>query len=81
MKSSCRRNCVSCNQGAEFSTNCTRRSVVYENAFFERNQGAGGKKELEDKEETSYKIQKRKLDHWGAYRRNSNMEGGRQQKL
>ena len=71
-----RRDCIPCDQGAEFVQLCTKNSVVYENICLECNPGAEGKKELRELVttiptayigETSRSIKERTKEHWGAY--------------
>ena len=75
-----RDSCVTCHQGAEFYTPCTRRSAVYENTCALCNEGASGKKEIQMASEsvpslyvgeTSRTIQERALEHWKNYRGSS----------
>ena len=72
-----RSTCITCNQGAEFSTNCTKKSAVYENICAECNKGAGGKEEVREVDtqvpslyigETSRTLQERGREHWADYR-------------
>ena len=69
--------CVTCNQGADFKTPCTRKSTVYENVCVLCNAGAGSKDEVKDLDmevpslyvgETSRTIQERAREHWADYR-------------
>ena len=73
-----RTECIDCNQGAEVLFPCTRSSLVYENTCLRCNQGAGGKKELQDVRtdiptvyigETSHSLQERGAQHWGGWKR------------
>ena len=66
---------MTCNQGAEHIAPCTRKSLVYENVCGRCNEGAKGKKELEDVDptipsiyvgESSHTIQERSREHWAA---------------
>ena len=80
-----RAKCITCNQGAEYITPCSRKSVVYENICAHCNQGAGAKEEIRDLDEripslyigeTSRTIQERGLEHWAAYRGNKKSKEG-----
>ena len=82
-----RNNCITCNQGAEFITPCSRRSLVYENTCAQCNKGAGAKEEIRSESmdekvpslyigETSRTIQERGVEHWGAYRGNDKVKEG-----
>ena len=70
-----REKCVTCEQGAEVTAPCTRKSLVYENICGECNQGAKGKEEVTGGNpdipsiyvgETSRTIFERANEHWGA---------------
>ena len=69
--------CTTCNQGAEFKTNCSKKSAVYENTCLLCNPAAGKKEELVELKtetpslyvgETSRTVKERSGEHWAAYR-------------
>ena len=72
-----RKDCVTCEQGAEMLPDCTSTSLVYENVCGTCNPGAGTDKELVEVKsdvptmyvgETSRSIFERSKEHWGAWR-------------
>ena len=80
-----RGDCTTCNQGAEFKTNCSKKSAVYENTCLLCNTGAGGKEELREIEtstpslyvgETSRTIKERSGEHWSAYKGSQKAKAG-----
>ena len=74
-----RESCITCNQGADFMTPCSRKSLVYENACAACNTMAGSKEGVKETDpeipslyvgESSRTIQERGLEHWADFRRN-----------
>ena len=74
-----RESCITCNQGADFITPCSRKSLVYENTCAACNTMAGSKEGVKETDpeipslyvgESSRTIQERGLEHWAAFKRN-----------
>ena len=72
-----RKDCTTCNQGAEELPNCKKASLVYENVCVRCNPGTGKKGELDKIKddtptlyigETSRIVYERSKEHWGAWR-------------
>ena len=74
-----RDSCITCNQGADFMTHCSKKSLVYENTCATCNTKASSKEGVTETDsdipslyvgESSRTIQERGLEHWADFRRN-----------
>ena len=74
-----RDSCIKCNQGADFMTPCSKKSLVYENTCAVCNTMASSKEGVKETDpeipslyvgESSRMIQERGQEHWADFRRN-----------